>query len=319
MKKIIPSTTYGRVTLAAVWLQAIAIIALEAVVYGLFNNDNSDVVNDGTQRRGVPIYLIIFILSQVFIIYFAWDALVHKNTIQTIGFVIFNYCVFAYSVFQYFQITNIDGIHSLNQIKIPLIMIPSVSGAFSLLFSFLAFKLYLEFGWKIYKKIGADPKMREMYRWYQIFLMMLKLDLFFFIAFCAQFLYLVLQQNDPEYALTIAALPIAVIIIVLAVYGLKREDKLIMIVFMFGLLLAIAYFIFKLVRIQQPDQARKYVDSKRYLTFFSILTLLCVFITLVISIICYRNFGKGLKAHLMKSSSKSHTNVDLEERIPFEE
>jgi hypothetical protein len=30
----------------------------------------------------------------------------------------------------------------------------------SCLFSFLAYKLYLEFGWQIYKKIGADLTMR---------------------------------------------------------------------------------------------------------------------------------------------------------------
>lgn len=41
-----------------------------------------------------------------------------------------------------------------------LISIPIVFGVFVGLFCFFAFKLYLEFGWKIYKKIGADPKMR---------------------------------------------------------------------------------------------------------------------------------------------------------------
>lgn len=30
----------------------------------------------------------------------------------------------------------------------------------SILFIFLAYKLYLEFGWQIYKKIGADLAMR---------------------------------------------------------------------------------------------------------------------------------------------------------------
>jgi len=42
-----------------------------------------------------------------------------------------------------------------------LIVIPIILGIFLLLFCFFAFKLYLEFGWKIYKKIGADPKMRS--------------------------------------------------------------------------------------------------------------------------------------------------------------
>lgn len=32
--------------------------------------------------------------------------------------------------------------------------------AFTFLFIFLTYKLYLEFGWQIYKKIGADLAMR---------------------------------------------------------------------------------------------------------------------------------------------------------------
>jgi len=51
--------------------------------------------------------------------------------------------------------------------------------------------------------------------------MFLKLDVFFFLAFSVQFLVLVLSQHDPEFALTIAALPITLIILILAVYGVS--------------------------------------------------------------------------------------------------
>lgn len=98
--------------------------------------------------------------------------------------------------------------------------------------------------------------------------MLLKLDFFFFLAFSAQFLYLVLDIADPEFYLTIVALPITALIIVLAVYGVRREDKWIMFGFIGGLLLAVAYFIYKLVRMHDPSQQDKYSDSKRYLTFF---------------------------------------------------
>ena len=40
-----------------------------------------------------------------------------------------------------------------------LIVIPVVLGVFQVVLSALSFKLYREFGWKIYKKIGADPGM----------------------------------------------------------------------------------------------------------------------------------------------------------------
>ena len=48
-----------------------------------------------------------------------------------------------------------------NILKICLILAPVVIGVFQFVFMFLAYKLYIEFGWKIYKKIGADPHMRS--------------------------------------------------------------------------------------------------------------------------------------------------------------
>jgi hypothetical protein len=53
-------------------------------------------------------------------------------------------------------------------------------------------------GWKIYKKIGADWKMKQMYLHYQIFFMLLKMLLFFFLAFLVRFLVL-LDLSDPEF------------------------------------------------------------------------------------------------------------------------
>lgn len=44
-----------------------------------------------------------------------------------------------------------------------------------------------------------------MYRAYQIFLTILKLDFFFFLAFSVQFLVLVLNPSDPEFTVTVSA------------------------------------------------------------------------------------------------------------------
>lgn len=95
----------------------------------------------------------------------------HKNSIQMYGFLIFNGASFAYSLFQFFQLealfrtaefdpaVDIDlGI--LRQYGIILIVIPTLLGVMEVVYGYLTWKLVKEFGWKMYKRIGADPHMR---------------------------------------------------------------------------------------------------------------------------------------------------------------
>ncbi|KND01770.1 uncharacterized protein SPPG_03562 [Spizellomyces punctatus DAOM BR117] len=300
----------GRIIFFATLVEAIIIIALESIVAAIFWKYFDPVNGREGPTRGIPVYLIIFIIGQLFQIYLCWDAVLHKNTIQIVAFVMFNLCVCLYSIFQYTQMIGlvednseqVPFTHSDQEtLKAVLLAIPIILGAFGVLFAICAWKLYLEFGWKIYKKIGADPKMRNMYRSYQFFIMLLKLDVFFVLGFGIQFLVLVIQKNDPEFALTIAALPIMMLVLVLAVYGLKREDKWIMGLFCCGVVLAMSYFVFKLVRIYMRKNEPQYSDTKHYLTFFACLSLAVMIMTFVNAIVCYRNFGKGLKEHIHDS------------------
>ena len=58
-----------------------------------------------------------------------------------------------------------------------------------------------------------------MYRTHLFFLLLIKLDVFFFLIFSVQFLALVLEKTDVEFGLTIAALPVTLIILAIAVHA----------------------------------------------------------------------------------------------------
>ncbi|CAO3704086.1 unnamed protein product [Rhizopus stolonifer] len=297
-------------------LEAAIIITLEAIFLAKFKQSLAEQPENEGLQKGVPVYLSIFIFSLVFQVGLAWDAVRNKNTIQIIAFILFNLCCFGYTIFQFKQIIEAiksvfpNGGGNVDNLQRIVIASPVISGICQLVYFYLGARLYLEYGWRIYKKIGADPDIRNMYRWYQIFITILKLDIFFFLGFSIQFLVLVLQKGDAEYPLTIIALPATCIALVLAVYAVRHESKQLMALFFVGLAAGVAYFIFKIYRIYDASQADKYKYVNEVLTFFACVTLFLLLLTIINAAICWSNFDKGLKGHLLRDLDHPSTSFE---------
>jgi hypothetical protein len=71
---------------------------------------------------------------------------------------------------------------------------------------------------------------------------------------------------------------------------------------------ALAYFIFKLVRIYDSSDQRKqdYAPAAKTLTVFAAITIFLLLVTIFIACWCTHNFNQGLKPHVNKRSK----NVD---------
>ena len=106
-----------------------------------------------------------------------YDALRLKNTIQIIGLCICNVGLLIYGAVQMDQIEEAILTLSLNdnidfevwgEMKPFLIAIPCIIGFGSMLMSVIAWKLYDEFAWTIYKHISADLRMKRRYLTFQV-------------------------------------------------------------------------------------------------------------------------------------------------------
>jgi uncharacterized membrane protein YfcA len=102
--------------------------------------------------RALSVYHGMFGTAQIFQFLLTWDAVIHCSLMQIIATGVFNAALFGYSVIQYMQANPTD----FYELTIIGIMVLSL-----LIFAFLGTRLYRIFGWKIFKQLGADARLRS--------------------------------------------------------------------------------------------------------------------------------------------------------------
>jgi len=299
--------------------QACIVLAFECYAFAHFqiHLESSSASANKTASRTIPTFLTLYIFGFLYQLLLVWDALRMKNTIQVIGLVMYNVGLLIYGAVQIsqikdavFQLSEEDFIHKevWNDTKPFLIAIPAIIAVGTALLAGCAWKLNDEFAWTIYKRISADLRMKRRYLQYQIYIALLKFDFFFFLGFTVQFVVIVTQRRA-EFALTIAAIPVSILILLAAAWFVRRENLIgtigVIILYFAGL----AYFIFKMVRMYSPSHEGPYLPARKELSSFAVLTIISILLTITNACLCASNYRKGLKPYIYKSAS-----IDEEEK-----
>jgi len=304
------ATRAQRAFILTLTLQAIVVVTMVAII---FRKVEVKVDFNKSNYKTLPCYLALFALAEIFELLMAFDALRLRNTIQLLGILLFHMALIAFAAIQIhetesallnvvdcatdFNLINCDGPGSLwRAVKPFLIVVPCVLGAGGVVIMFWTKELYSEFGWAIFHVVGANPKMKKMYQWYQIMICLLKFDFFFFVGVTMQLLIIVLAKNTAEFGVTVAAIPVVLVLLALCGTAVQREIKWLMTISLVMMLAASSYFLFKLVRIYEPSSKHLYDTTRASLTIFTIVAFLLLFATFAVGLRCFADFDRGLQA-----------------------
>lgn len=187
----------------------------------------------------------------------ALDAVYNKNTLQFVFLAFFNFSLIIYGAIQIVEVqSNVDALvlagASLPAISVRVltVLVPICVAIAEVAYIGLGWQIWKEFGWKVYKFLGADRTIKKIYAHYQVFQCLLKFDIFFWAGFSLQWITLVLvDKSDFEYYATIVALPLSILLLIEGYLAARHENRWMMGSFMVGCIAGCAYFGYKVCTI----------------------------------------------------------------------
>ncbi|OBZ90120.1 hypothetical protein A0J61_01843 [Choanephora cucurbitarum] len=260
---------------------------------------------------------IAFMGFQVWFLGMVFDATVYQNTAEILALAIINVVCAVLGALQV-----VDGVKWLKQLLLTPYPVNALDMAekieialsvtiltFAIVMSFLSYQMSKQFGWNIYKKIGADVQIQKMYRMFQFFVLALKIDIF--TCFMVSIFYLIqfalkqglMWESVYQLIITISVIPM----LCFARAAGSAESKPRMITFIVFECLVLFHFALILSQTIQPNN-----------NWYTWIALVCLGIvatlcTCGLGLVCMVNFKKGLKPFVQRGNVK--VKMDLENNL----
>jgi len=343
-QKIVSRVTesrWSKLYISTACLQAIVIIALQVAIllqnseeaselpnpdsptFGTSSTSTSNVLDLAALRfRNIKWENLAFCGFQLWFLGMAFDATVYQNTAEILALAVLNgFCALLGA----FEIA--DDVIWINRIGTSVNVVPlSVARnieigltcailLFACIFAYLSLAMSRQFGWNIYKKIGADIRIQRMYRTFQFFVLSLKIDLFFeFMVsafYCIQFGLQsgITWETGIQLVVTILLVPM----LYFARMAGCAESIGQMITFICFQGFVVVHFSLILHQTFTPN-------NNWYVWICLVWAgIALAVVTSVFAAICMRNFDKGLKPFVQRGRNKSEKDLELNNQKTIDE
>ncbi|CAI5759316.1 unnamed protein product [Candida verbasci] len=314
-------------------ISATLIILFEAYMFAVLNIHKHDIYD--AKYIEISIYLALFIFAGVYQIIVSLIAIYSTNLLLLVFLMLFYGSMMIYTGVQYYEMSSkITMILKGDWSKISYGLNIATIGVIGLTLVLQSFVVYFGLkryvSWFTFKKIGADFKLKRIYKVFQIHRSVLLLDFFFFVGFTVQFLIIMVNKKDSqEFILTIIVLPLTIITLLISDISTTREwyygTILVVCIFTCGII----FVLFKLIRMYTKNTSAYglalttggYFLGKNSLLIFGIITSILLVTTIILEIWVTFNYNKGLLNFVnsnykyipgYKSKQQEEINIDDE-------
>ncbi|KAJ2781583.1 hypothetical protein GGI15_003181 [Coemansia interrupta] len=268
---------------------------------------------DPNQASLYIVYDSGFIAAQLFAFMLTYAALHVRSQPLVTASTVFDILLLLFQVAQIAQNGRLLGVVALQAVSIVILVLGCAAKAW------LVWKhLTREFGWQVYRALGADLKMQRMFLFHQILLSLVTLAAFFFLELWMQLATITVQSHGHQgggWAQNILVLFVCAAVLCMCLFAAVQEFLWLMYGCIAVFAVAPAYFIYNLVAVNRKphDSADDvYEASRKYITFFLVLLLVLDIALIAVSAVVLRTFAKGLRHRLRHFQILARGEVDLE-------
>ncbi|OGM46128.1 hypothetical protein ABOM_004877 [Aspergillus bombycis] len=259
----------------------------------------------------IPVGMGIVVFACIYEVGLSLDAIHHKNNISLLAICLTNVCIVVYAVLQYIKMRDVtyslqgaaDGMGNplvdwsrdiWPSMQPAEVTIQAILAATSLVIIPAAYRLHTDYAWAIYKCIHGSPELRLRYLAYEIYLVLIKFDFFFLTGFIIQYDLIDVHFMEPEYSLTMALIPAALVVMVAGIYCVKSGLKVALMVVIACYLGSIAYLLSRIV-VLCGNSLRGRTAGREMMLFFAAVALVLIVLTVGCAVQCILNLNYGLK------------------------